>query len=309
MTEKDLFREIGSINEKYVQEAQEIKKNKILTPAFRRTLVTAACLCICVGIYFGTRGLRGDFASKEAAMDTGAAQNATINQLEATADGAYMESADMEANAEDVGQSFFEELFDGLNSKGDSATSGTQNTVQDSACESEDNFSSDSAIEEQLPSKEQEEVRASSAVKKELEDYSNDYEELCNGEAFVVIHGEISAGYDKWERFVNAYERGESVSVDVIRFTVEGDAIIIRVWYENGVFHILEDSTRDAWGVGDYAEYTFEGMNVIKSSDGRVQVIFADAVIYDMESVNYEETPLYFLVEYRIKEMTRGNEE
>ncbi len=308
MTEKDLFREIGSINEKYVQEAQEIKKNKILTPAFRRTLVTAACLCICVSIYFGTRGLRGDFASKEAAMDTGAAQNATTNQLEATADGAYMESADMEV-AEDVGQSFFEDLMDGFGEKGESAASGTQNMTQDAACESEDNFSSDGASTEQSPSKEQEEVGEATLAKKELEDYSNDYEELCNGEAFVVTHGEITAGYDKWERFVNAYERGEEALVDVIRFTVEGDAIITRVWYENGVFNILEDSTRDAWGVGGYAEYTFEGMNVIKSSDGRVQVIFADAVIYDMESVNYEETPLYFLVEYRIREMNRGSED
>ena len=308
MTEKDLFREIGSINEKYVQEAQEIKKNKILTPAFRRTLVTAACLCICVSIYFGTRGLRGDFAPKESAMDTGAAQNATTNQLEATADGAYMESADMEANAEDVG-SFFENLLDGFEDKGESAASGTQNATQDSTCESEDNFSSDSASTEQSPSKEQEEVGETVGELKELQDYSNDYEELCNGEAFVVTHGEVTAGYDKWELFVSAYERGEEALVDVIRFTEEGDAIIIRVWYENGAFHILEDSTRDAWGVGGYAEYTFEGMNVIKSSDGRVQVIFADAVIYDMESVNYEETPLYFLVEYRIKEMTRGNEE
>lgn len=308
MTEKDLFREIGNINEKYVQEAAEIKKAKILTPAFRRTLATAACLCLCVGVYFGTRGLRGDFAPKESAMDTGTTQSATTNQLEATADGVYMESADMEANAEDVG-SFFEELLDGFGDKEESATSGTQNTVQDSASDSEDNFYTEDAIAEQLPSKEQEEVGTSAAVKKELEDYSNDYEELCNGEAFVVTHGVVSAGYDKWEAFVNGYERGENVSVDVIRFTVEGDAIIIRVWYENGVFHILEDSTRDAWGVSDYAEYTFEGMNVIKSSDGMVQVIFADAVIYDMESVNYEETPVYFLVEYRIKEMTRGSEE
>ena len=308
MTEKDLFWEIGNINEKYVQEAAEVKKAKILTPAFRRTLATAACLCICVGIYFGTRGLRGDFTSKEAAMDTGAAQNATTNQLEATADNAYFESAEMEA-AEDDGQSFFEDLFDGLSSKGESTSSGTQNTVQDAACESEDNFSSDSASTEQSPSKEQEEVGEAALAKKELQDYSNDYEELCNGEAFVVTHGVITAGYDKWEMFVNAYERGEEALVDVIRFTEEGDAIITRVWYENGVFHILEDSTRDAWGVGDYAEYTFEGMNVIKSSDGRVQVIFADAVIYDIESVNPEETPMYFLVEYYIREMTRENDE
>ena len=36
MTEKDLFREIGNINEKYVAEAQEVKRPVILTPAFVR---------------------------------------------------------------------------------------------------------------------------------------------------------------------------------------------------------------------------------------------------------------------------------
>ena len=30
MTEKDLFREIGMINEKYVEEAAEVKKSKII---------------------------------------------------------------------------------------------------------------------------------------------------------------------------------------------------------------------------------------------------------------------------------------
>lgn len=307
MTEKDLFREIGNINEKFVQEAAEVKKAKILTPAFKRTLATVACLCVCVGIYFGTRGLRGDFASKEAAMDTGAAQSATTNQLEATADGAYSEIADMEQNTEDVG-SFFENLLDGFGDKSESA-SGTQNTVQDSACESEDNFSSDSASTEQSPSKEQEEVGEAALAKKELQDYSNDYEELCKENAFVVTHGEVTTGYDKWEAFLNGYEQGEESLVDVIRFTVEGDAIITRIWYENGAFHIIEDSTRDAWGVGGYAEYTFERINLIKNSDGTVQVVFADAVIYDIESVNPEEISMYFLVEYHVREMTRKSDE
>lgn len=308
MTEKDLFREIGMINEKYVEEAAQVKKAKILTPAFRRTLATAACLCLCVGVYFGTRGLRGDFAPKESASDMSNAPSSIINQAGATADSAYSERADVEMSVDSDG-GFFEGLFDDITAKEESMSSGTQNTVPDSASDSADNFYSDSAMEEQSPSKEQEEVGASSTVRKELGDYSNDYEELCNGEAFVVTHGKITAGYDKWEMFQNGYARGEDVSVDVIRFTEEGDAIITRVWYENGAFHIIEDSTRDAWGVGDYAEYTFEGMNVIKSSDGTVQVIFADAVIYGIESVNPEETPMYFLVEYRIGEFIRESDE
>ncbi len=297
MTEKDLFREIGRINEKYVEEAAQVKKTKILTPAFRRTLATAACLCICVGIYFGTRGLRGDFASKESAEDMSTAPSSMTNQAGMTSDSANFESADVESSvAEDTDGGLLEELMNSLTGKGESASSATQNAPQDSM--SSDNYM-DGASVEQAPQKEYEEVGEGVTARKELEDYSNDYEELCNGEAFVVTHGKVTAGYDKWELFMDGFERGEEVQVDVIRFTVEGDAIITRVWYENGAFHIIEDSTRDAWGVGDYAEYTFESINVIEKSDGIVQVIFADAIIYDPASVNPEETPMYFLVEYK----------
>lgn len=295
MTEKDLFREIGMINEKYVEEAAQVKKAKILTPVFLRTMATAACLCLCVGIYFGTRGLREDLAANESAADMSSEANSITNQAGATADSAYFESADMEATADD-GSSFFEDFLDGLNSKEESVASGTQSATQDSA--SEESFYTDSADDE-TTNWEENEVGEGMGAMKELREYSNDYEELCNGDAFVVTHGKVTAGYDKWEAFLYGFECGEIVQLDVIRFTVEGDAIITRVWCENGVFHIIEDSTRDAWGVGGYAEYTFESINVIKNSDGMVQVVFADIGIQDLADVDSEETPMYFLVEFQ----------
>lgn len=52
MTGKDLFREVGNINEKYVLEAEETKQSLIHNVDFRRSLTTAACLVICVGLFF-----------------------------------------------------------------------------------------------------------------------------------------------------------------------------------------------------------------------------------------------------------------
>ena len=295
MTEKDLFREIGMINEKYVEEAAQVKKAKILTPAFLRTLATAACLCICVGIYFGTRGLREDLAANESAADMNIATNDATNQAGESFESALSQSVDKEATVESsTNGNLWENLLDGFTGKEESATQGSQSVMQDSA--SLDDFMDSEGVAE-TPKEECEEVGEQAAARKELEDYSNDYEELCNGDAFVVTHGKVTAGYDKWEAFLYGFECGEIVQLDVIRFTVEGDAIITRVWCENGVFHIIEDSTRDAWGVGGYAEYTFESINVIKNSDGMVQVVFADIGIQDLATVDPEETPMYFLVE------------
>lgn len=277
MTEKDLFREIGMINEKYVEEAAQVKKAKILTPAFRRTLATVACLCICVGIYFGTRGLREDLAANESAADMNTATNDATNQAGESFESALSPSVDREATVESsTNGNLWEDLLDGFTGKEESATQGSQSVMQDSA--SSDDFMDSEGVAE--------------TPKEECE-------ELCNGDAFVVTHGKVTAGYDKWEAFLYGFECGEIVQLDVIRFTVEGDAIITRVWCENGVFHIIEDSTRDAWGVGGYAEYTFESVNVIKNSDGMVQVVFADIGIQDLATVDPEETPMYFLVEFQ----------
>ena len=65
MTGKDLFREIGNMDEKYVAEAQETKRAAILSPVFRKTLATAACLVVCLGIYAGVQ---------QAGRDSGATQ-------------------------------------------------------------------------------------------------------------------------------------------------------------------------------------------------------------------------------------------
>lgn len=297
MTEKDLFREIGRINEKYVEEAAQVKKAKILTPAFRRTLATAACLCICVGIYFGTRGLREDLVANESAADMSIAPSEAATQVGMTSDSVNFESADVESSvAEDTDGSLLDELINSLTGKRESASSATQNAPQDSM--STDNYMDEECVEQESQ-KDIAEVGSQATISKELEDYSNDYEELCNEDAFVVTHGKVTAGYDKWEAFLYGFECGEIVQLDVIRFTVEGDAIITRVWCENGVFHIIEDSTRDAWGVGGYAEYTFESINVIKNSDGMVQVVFADIGIQDLAAVDPEKTPMYFLVEFQ----------
>lgn len=286
MTEKDLFREIGMIDEKYVEEAEAVKKAKILTPAFRRTLATAACLCICVGIYFTVRTVREE--SEESAKDFAYAEMMT-----ATADGTS-DRRDSDAKAEGfnaIGE-MFEEMTGASNSMSEGATMDTQQKQE------EEMESCDSALQENEPVSSEDTVTEDTEdAIEELSEYSNDYEELCNSDAFVVTHGEVSAGMDKWELFMMEANRGNEAQVDVIRFTEEGDAIITRVCYKDGMYYLLEDSTRDAWGNGTYTAYEFSSINIIEDSEGYVEIIFADKIIIDSEAVDPQE--MYYLVQYR----------
>lgn len=285
MTEKDLFREIGMIDEKYVEEAENVKRSKILTPVFRRTLATVACLCICVGIYFSVRTVRDESDNAERGYDR--------NEM-MTADGTNFKGESSSA-AESFDES--EELYESVAGSTNSVSGGA---ASDMAPEMEDVECSDGAAWDEDPKQTAgATVESAESIVEELAMYSNDYETLCNGDAFVVTHGNVSAGMDKWERFLNDMSRGREAQVDVIRFTEEGDAIITRVCYLDGIFYLVEDSTRDAWGNGTYAEYEFAGMNMITSSDGTVQVIFANQYFNDPAAVNPQEIPMYYLVQYK----------
>lgn len=283
MTEKDLFREIGMIDEKYVEEAANVKRSKILTPVFRRTLATVACLCICVGIYFSVRTVRDESES--------AARNSDRNEM-MTADGTnFKGESSSAAESFDASEDMYESVADSTNSMSGGA-------VSDMAPEMENVECSDGvAWDDELTQSAGATVEMAESIVEELAKYSNDYEMLCNGEAFVVTHGNVSAGMDKWEQFLLEINRGNEAQVDVIRFTEEGDAIITRVCYKDGMYYLLEDSTRDSWGNGTYTTYEFASMNMIKDSEGYVEIIFADIIVMDPESVDSQ--AMYYLVQYR----------
>ena len=92
MTKKELFQEIGDINEKYLLEAEETRRSIIHNVVFQRSLATAACLVVCVGL--GITILTFSGGSKEAASEAGnsmgpnsVASNSAMKE-EASAEGA-----------------------------------------------------------------------------------------------------------------------------------------------------------------------------------------------------------------------------
>lgn len=70
ISKEDLFREIGEIDEKYVEEAQRVKKPRRKTSRITKALAAAASLMLCIGVGYGALQLMD--ADTESSSDSAA---------------------------------------------------------------------------------------------------------------------------------------------------------------------------------------------------------------------------------------------
>ncbi len=102
MSREDLFREIGEIDEKYVEEAQRARRSRRISPWVGRTLVTAASLILCVGVGYAalqlTRGGMNntDSAAGGSAMEAAQELYSMAEANDQMADGAAPEETSLE---------------------------------------------------------------------------------------------------------------------------------------------------------------------------------------------------------------------
>ena len=270
MTGKDLFREVGNISEKYITEAEETKKSIIHNVAFRRGIGTAACLVLCVGIFAITRtgGKRADTT----AADSTPHYDSVANEPESMADGTnnvQMNTAEQEA-IEDAGNSSdWEDFLDSIR----------DNEKSESAVEAEDYATSNTPEEVvgEEPAISVPEIIGfdKESVIERLQLYPNTYDELLQTDAFVVMHSKVKGGLSMWESFLEDSQNNISSSVDLLEFTVEGDAIITAVVYDGETYHVVMDCTRDAWGKTGIVEYEYKYLYT-DTQDGWTTVILSD---------------------------------
>lgn len=282
MTGNDLFREVGNISEKYITEAEETKRSIIHNVVFRRSLATAACLMVCVGLYFGVRTGSKEAASYSDAIPQSDASGSGMNAAVAS------EESDEEVHIKDI----LEDAF-GSNNK-------TDNAVQEGAVS--DYYSEEA---ENSMSREPEEDIGASIDNWEdpvdrLSAYPNDYESLLQTDAFVVAHGTVKSGMEKWNAFVDSVNKGEPAWVDVVQFTEEGDAIITAVVFMGDWYYVLADHTRDVWGKQEMTEYEYSYL-YFDIQDGRNRVVLTDLKLDEEEISNVidkEPTQFFVLVQY-----------
>jgi len=291
MTGNDLFREMGNISEKYVTEAEETKRSIFQNVVFRRSLATAACLMICVGLYFSTRTGRKEAAADSSGgsapqYDTAMKENSAVASQEST-DGGFNLNAILDA-------------FDRGQDKTDS-------TPQDYAPEQDSASATQDAASENVESNvgsEPEYVVGEIYDEWEMFDrlsaYPNDYEAILETDAFVVVHGTVKSGMDKWNSFIDNVKEGKTAYVELVQFTDEGDAIITAIQYTGDYYHVLQDHTRDAWGKTGVIEYVYDYL-YLDIQDGRTGVVLTDLELEEeeiSEAMNEKPTEFLELVQY-----------
>ncbi len=294
MTGKDLFREVGNISEKYITEAEETKKSFIHNVAFRRGIGTAACLVLCVGIFVITRV--GNKSSDATASDNAPHYDHASNGPASVSDG--MQHVEMNVAEQEVADSGNSSAWkDFWNSIGDSEKS-------EASAEME-NYTPSIAPEDIVG--EEPEIAPPGIIEfdeeliiERLQLYPNDYEELLQTDAFVVVHGEVKSGMNIWQSFLEDSQSGIPACVDLVEFTEEGDAIISAIVYDEEIYHVVMDCTRDAWGNTGIVEYEYHYLYT-DTQDGRTVVVLSDLKLEGEDirkAIMSDGMEIYYLLEY-----------
>lgn len=265
MTGNDLFREMGNISEKYVTEAEETKRSIFQNVVFRRSLATAACLMVCVGLYFTTRTGR-----KEAAMES---SGGSAPQYDAMKENSAV--ADQEASDGTNGFDF-EDILNWGDRGQDKSESMAENYAppQDSAMQDGASENVESNITNE-PEGIVGEIYDEWEMFDRLSSYPNDYEAILETDAFVVVHGTVKSGMEQWNSFIDNVKDGKPAYVELVQFTDEGDAIITAIQYTGDYYHVLADHSRDAWGKTNVIEYVYDYL-YLDIQDGRIGVVLSD---------------------------------
>lgn len=247
MTGNELFREIGNINEKYVKEAEETKRATILTPAFRRTMVTAACLVICFGLYFGVRQLGVGGQSETASME--ANTNSATGQ------------ADMSIKTESAVM--------------DSATNSVTGADEESIYENTE----DSAFWEELwPTDSEIATGATEADTESIEQTVSSESIADNKQEIVVQDGKqlfadmvvldetvwLQSGEEMVDAFLEKVERGEEANLELVRTSDEEVYAFYYIRYNGKEYSLLTE-----W---EYRENAEMEMKTFEASYGYLKV-------------------------------------
>lgn len=292
MTEKELFQEVGRIKEEYIVEAQEYKRSVIHNPVFKRTLATAACLVLCVGIYWGNSNMHTD----EGPNSISSVGQTAVNSLSGEAflkDQMDMVHNDMNKNTvqtdsvnktEEVPEYILNQSQEEQVTVAGAPGEGMQTNEAENKCELEATLKEDISFN-------------LDEAKARLGNYPNTLEELRQENVYIVLHGISDTGSELWEEFLQSVNDDITADIDIVRLTDEGYPIITCVYFDGQLFHVVCDSTRDM-GAGDGGglhEETYKYLNVLQS-DNRTETVLsqeADLTIAQLKSGEYETYELF----------------
>ncbi len=299
MTGKELFHEIGMIDEKYIEEAENTKRSIIHNVVFRRSLATAACLVVCIGLYFGTKSTRENTPSAQDMVTNALHQESTVERkqdmgTDGLADEQMQnimidsESAQPEKEVDTTPPESLENSIDKTTEQGNSeAFDKVENPLKEELAIQE-------AVNTLGESNEQ------SDVQKRLDAYPYLYEELCSTSALVVLRGEVKSGMTYWESFLEAVSKNEECYVDVVNFTMEGNPIITCVEYNGVDFMVTVDRSRDNMTAVEkqFMQEKYLFLQTVEE-DGLKKIVLSDEKNLTADKLQSVEGRKYLVVEYK----------
>lgn len=253
MTGNDLFREMGNINEKYVKEAEEAKRATILTPAFRRTIATAACLVICFGLYFGVQQLGMGGQSETASMESNTSNATGQADMSIKAESAVMDSATTNsvAGAGEDGMyeaeedsAFWEDIWSTENETAEGAPEVDEEYYEQVAgSESVQGDAQEAPIQDSMQESEMkaQDARSSEAIGERFDGYVQDLEYWPAEMAVLDEDSWLQSGLEEVNAFIAKTEKGEEASLELVRTSDEGVYAFYYIHYNGGDYYLLTD--------------------------------------------------------------------
>lgn len=96
--------------------------------------------------------------------------------------------------------------------------------------------------------------RDSEEVKKHLEQYPTDFDALEETDVFLNTIS-VSMRKEKLNEFIECVQRGENTSMDMITFTMEGDAVPVYIQYNGKNFYCYESFTNDSYAAENSKQF------------------------------------------------------
>lgn len=306
MTGKDLFREIGTIKEEYVAEAQDYKRSFVHNTVFQRSLAAAACLVLCVGIYWGVK-----LPHQTEVMDA-AEQVAGAGEQEKTAAAGKDKSAVTEydeafAESTESMQDAFIQAETSTTIEGSVREQKVEIFPKHAETQIADSTTEGNAKVEDAPNLPasadssvmgvQSATPDLTAIKEALKVYPAEFEAICQEDAYIIVQGRIEKGQEKWDAFMTSLKEQKPASIDIVQFTVEGDPIITCLSFDGRGFYVVRDDTRDAWGMGQITENSFPYLYIQVNEYG-TEVFLAEEPDLTGEQLESGEYQTYFLFQH-----------
>lgn len=119
-------------------------------------------------------------------------------------------------------------------------------------------------------------------VQKHLEQYPVSFQELKKADVFVNTVS-VALRKEKLYEFLASVQRGECTSMDIITFTIEGDAVPVYIQYNGKNFYCYESFANDSYAAKNsdqYTENTYKNMSLLDIPDGE----FSDIDLSGMDT-------------------------